>query len=131
MVNPKRESQAAPTAVADDGDEWETIPTGSLGEEWDFERNGALVGNFIGSREVETQKIESGRATAYQFAPVADPDAIVFVWGSAEIEAAFTSDLIRVGDKVRITYLGERAFTAADGKPRRIKQYKVEAAKRS
>lgn len=129
MVNPKRETTPAP-AGTDDGDEWETIPTGGLGDEWDFDRDGVLIGNYLGSREVETEKIESGKATAHLFAPVTDPDRIVFVWESAEIATAFSGDLIRVGDKVRVTFLGIRQFTGKKG-PQQIKQYKVEAAKRS
>lgn len=132
MANPKRELPATPSA---DGIEWETIPSGSLGEEWDFSHAGPLVGQYIGSREVETQKIESGSATAHQFAPLDAPESIVFLWESADLAGAFHvaedgTTLIRVGDIVRVTFLGERAFTSADGQPRRIKQYRVEAAKR-
>lgn len=128
MTNPKR---SAPATIGDDadGDEWETIPTGSLGEEWDFEHDGPLIGHYLGSRTVETRKLESGEATAHLFAPVRDPESVVFLWESADLRGAFDGDKIRMGDKVRVTYLGERAFTADNGQPRRIKQYRVEAAK--
>jgi hypothetical protein len=133
MVAKSRQTPAATEAA--DNDEWETIPTGSLGNEWDFDRDGALIGNYLGSRTVETAKLESGEATAHLFAPIGDPESVVFLWESADLAGAFRVDgdgtsLIRVGDKVRVTFLGERAFTAANGQPRRIKQYRVEAAKR-
>lgn len=133
MVSPKRQP-ADSSPAATDNDEWEAIPTGSLGEEWNFD-HGPLIGFYLGSRTVQTPKVESGEATAHQFAPTDDANAIIFLWESADLAGAFKVDgdgtsLIRVGDKVRVSYLGERAFTAADGKPRRIKQYRVEAAKR-
>lgn len=117
------------TAALDDVD-WETVNTGSLGNEWDFERDGPLVGNFLGSRVIETTKTQSGEATALQFAPAANPDDIVFVWESADL-GIFSEDdsIIRVGDLVRIAYLGRRQFTAADGTPRQIKQYRVQMPK--
>lgn len=106
-------------------EEWDTIG-GGIGDEWDFDRDGALVGNFLGSRIVETTKVESGQATAYQFAPRVAPDTVVFVWGSYEIESALSGDLVRVGDLVRISYLGTRQFTGQDGKPRVVKQFRVQ-----
>jgi hypothetical protein len=126
---PQKGTVPEPDAAAD-GVAWETIPTGSLGEEWNFEHDGPLIGNYIGSRKVETTKIESGEATAHQFAPLDRPDDLVFVWESKDLEA-LSGDLIRVGDLLRITFLGERAFTSADGQPRRIKTYKIEAAPRA
>jgi hypothetical protein len=120
--------------VGEDTVEWETLSTGSLGQEWDFDRDGPLVGHFRGSRTVPTEKVESGEATAYLFSPVNAPDSEVFVWGSSEIAAAFAalpdgSTLIREGDLVRIAYLGRDQFTGADGKPRQIKRFKVQVPK--
>ncbi len=115
--------------IPNESDEWETIG-GSLGTEWDFERDGALVGHYIGAQTVETRKLESGKATAHRFAYIDDPERIVFVWESADLRTAFGgTDAVALGDKVRITYHGERAFTADDGSPRRIKQYRVQRAK--
>lgn len=132
MVAKSRQTPAA-TEAADNG-EWETINTGSIGEEWSF-HDGPLIGHYLGARTVETPKLESGTATAHQFAPIDRPESIVFLWESADLAGAFAvgddgTSLIRVGDKIRVTFLGERAFTSADGQPRRIKQYRVEAAKR-
>lgn len=112
--------------------EWETIST-SLGDEWDFERDGALIAHFVGLVEKETNKIESGKATAVQFAPINDPDRVVFVWASADLQmftGGDSADLIRVGDLVKIQFLGRDQFTGADGSPRQIKRYRVQAAKR-
>lgn len=121
---------AAP-ASADTGDEWETVNTGSIGEEWDFERDGPLTGNFLGLRTVETTKVESGEATAIQFAPISAPDEIVFVWMSADLKAFEDSDMFAVGDRVRISYLGRKQFTGEDGKPRQLKQYRVQVPKQT
>lgn len=107
--------------------EWETIG-GSLGTEWDF-RDGPLVGNYLGSQTVATRKTESGEAIAHRFAGADDPDSIVFVWESADLRSAFANDAIGLGDLCRISFLGEREFTSADGQPRRIKQYRVQRAK--
>lgn len=113
--------------MADTGSEWTTISTG-IGEEWDFERDGPMIGFFLGSTSVETRKTESGVATAYQFAPVGQPDEIVFVWESSELARAFASDMVRTGDKVRIRFLGREQFTGEDGKPRQVKRYRVDVA---
>lgn len=120
---------------AEEDIQWDHIPTG-LGREWDFERDGALVGNYLGERRVETTKVESGEAFALEFALRSDPTDMVLVWKSSELASAFDKDmatgttLIAIGDLVRITALGRDNFTGADGKPRQIKRYKVEAAKR-
>lgn len=117
----------APTAQEPDSTEWETVQIG-LGREWDFTRDGALVGNYLGSSVVETQKVESGEATAYRFAVTGEE---VFVWGSSEIVSAFsrmipgTDDpIIAIGDKVRVEYLGRDSFTDANG-PKQIKRYRI------
>lgn len=123
------------TAVAENAangvDEWETVNTGSIGEEWDFTRDGPLVGNFLGLRTVETTKVESGEATAIQFAPIDRPDEIVFVWQSADLMAFSDSDMFTIGDRVRINFLGIKQFTGADGKPRQLKQYRVQVPKQT
>jgi hypothetical protein len=113
--------------VAASTNEWETVVVG-LGDEWDFERNGSLVGNYLGTTTVETTKVDSGEATAFRFR-VGNDD--VFVWGSSEIERAFsrkipdTDDpIIALGDRVKIDYLGIDQFTGAKG-PMQIKRYRV------
>lgn len=119
---------AAP--VGDQSEEWDDIRVG-LGEEWDF-RDGPLVGNFLGTttQEIEDKQTREQRTVnVHQFAPVDNPDVIVFLWGSSELDAAMASDLVRQGDKMRITFLGIDQFTSDDG-PRQIKRYRVQAAKR-
>lgn len=122
---------AATSNATDDSDEWERIPTGNIdGDEWDFDK-GPLIGHFLGSTTVETDKVESGQATAYMFASPDDPNDVHFVWASQQLTAAFGSDLIRQGDKVRISFLGYDQFTGKDGKPRQVKRFRVDGAKRT
>lgn len=120
---------AAPDAATDAAPEasesWETVG-GSLGEEFDFSTGAPLIGNYLGSRTVETEKVESGEATAYQFALASDPESVVFVWGSYAITDAFAAGDIKLGDLVKITAQGTREFKGPDGKPRIVKQYRVQ-----
>ena len=118
-----------PAANAPESTEWETVQVG-LGREWDFDRDGALIGNFLGVQTVETLKVDSGEANASLFRSRAENED-VFVWGSSEIVKAFartipdTDDpLIAIGDLVRIEYLGRESFTGAKG-PQQIKRYRV------
>lgn len=134
----KRMNVAKDTPVTDHEPEidWETINTGSLGDEWDFERNGPLIGYFTGTRVIETQKVDSGEATAILFSPYKHQDEQVFIWQSADLEIFSEPESpILQGDLCKITFLGIRQFTGTnkDGKaePRQIKQYKVQAQKRS
>lgn len=129
-----KDAVTAPANSSTDFDpsEWETLQAG-LGREWDFDRDGMLVGNFLGTATVETRKVDSGEATAYLFS-VGGED--VFVWGSSEIVNVFDrkapdSDdpIIAVGDRVAIEFLGRDQFTGDDGKPRQIKRYKVRIPK--
>lgn len=115
-------------------DEWERIALG-LGEEWDF-HNGPLIGNYLGTTTVtaENKNPRPGEGSTrevpvHQFAPVDDPSGIVFLWGSSELDNAFNSDLVRIGDKVRINYLGKSEFNGQNG-PQNIKRYRVDLAKR-
>jgi hypothetical protein len=131
-----KETPEAPddaAVAAPDSTEWETVQVG-LGREWDFDRDGALVGHFIGRKTVETDKVEAGEATAYLFS--ADPTGEeVFVWGSSEIVSAFSrmipdtdTPIITIGDKVRVEFLGRDSFTGAKG-PQQIKRYRVQIPK--
>lgn len=122
----KTESKSVPQdADGNNEDAWETVNTGSLGDEWDFDRNGPLTGNFLGVREVTTAKTQTGKAIAIQFAPQANPDEVVFIWQSADLMAFTEDDRFIIGGLYRITFLGTRQFTAADG-PRIIKQYRIQ-----
>lgn len=109
-----------------DSEQWETINSGSLGNEWDFDQDGPLVGYFLGTRTVPTTKVDSGEATAIQFSLRSDPDEIVFVWESSDLKIFSNTDMFRTGDLTKITYLGRRSFTGSDNKPRQIKQYRVQ-----
>lgn len=128
---PNKATDAADTTngtSAPEARSWEDVGSG-LGEEWDFDRDGALIGNYLGSKTVETDKIETGEATAYQFAPERDPESVVFVWGSWQIADAFAQDAIRIGDLCKITYLGiKQVGTGDDGKPRMVKRFRIQRA---
>lgn len=118
------------TPATADVDEWERIPTGNIdGDEWDFDK-GPLIGYFLGSTTVETNKVDSGQATAYMFSLRDDPESVAFVWASQQLTAAFGGDLIRQGDLVRIRFNGYDQFTGRDGKPRQVKRFSIDAAKR-
>lgn len=103
-----------------------------LGEEWDFERDGPLTGNYIGTAVQELDdKQNKGRKreqNVYQFAPTDNPDEVVFIWGSDQLDRAFASEDIQIGSLMRITYLGREQFTADDGTPRQVKRYRVQVA---
>lgn len=123
------------TAVADDNDDiqWEDIRSG-LGESWDLTKDGPLTGYYLGSQEQEIQDKQTGelrKTLAHQFAPHEQPDAVVFVWGSAQLDKALTGELIAVGDLVRLTFLGVDQYTdKVTGAPRMVKRYRVQAQKR-
>lgn len=114
-------------------DEWETINLG-LGEAWDLERNGPLEGHFLGTTTTEITDRRTGekrRTNVHQFAPRNDPEAVVFVWGGAQLDAAFASDLVRQGDLLRVTFLGIDQYTDKDtGEPRTVKRYRLQMGKR-
>lgn len=109
-------------------DNWETIPTG-LGTSYDPETNGPLVGNYIGSTEkpIEQADGEVRDQLVHQFAPLDDPNAVLFLWGGYELDEAMSH--VTQGQKVRVTFSGRSQFKAKDGKPRQIKHYKVQVAK--
>lgn len=120
--------ETEPMAHDPSADEWETIQTG-LGSEHDFERDGPLVGSFLGSRTVTIDRDGEAVETAvYQFSPDAQPDEISFVWESAEIKSAFSDSEIQIGTRMRIVYLGRDQFTGKNG-PQQIKRYRVQVAR--
>lgn len=110
---------------------WETIQTG-LGTEHDFDRDGALIGHYVGSQTMDVRDWNSDdpaatrEATAYQFAPEDAPDDIIFVWNSSEIDKAMAQ--VALGDLVRIVFLGVEQFTGDKG-PQQVKRYRVQRAK--
>lgn len=112
-------------------EEWEQVGS-TLGNEWDFDKDGPLIGHYLGSEAVELKNPlndEKGNvrthATAFRFAHEPDGE-IVFLWSSYEVEQAMK--VIGPGDKVRVTALGRESFTGDDG-PRQIKRYKIERAR--
>lgn len=126
-----------PEDIGENEDEWTNISTG-FGDEWDFEMDGALVGNYIGSMTADVPDKNSDvpgamRTTMiHQFAPQNEPDRVVFVWGSYSIDAVFGTDAngnpnVHLGDRVRIVYRGKREI--AGGKS--VRQYTVQVSKRN
>jgi len=110
------------TTTTDDG--WEEISVGA-GDEWDFDKNGPLIGNFIGTQEIDLPEHSQrdGRTTAkiWQFA-LEGTGELVFIWDSFQLGEAMTKP--GSGDLVRISFEGYKSFTGTDG-PRQVKQYKV------
>lgn len=97
-----------------------------LGEEWNFEHEGPLTGHYLGQA---AQDIDGRNQNVYQFAPLDNPDEVVFVWGSDQLDRAFASGDIRMGSLMRITFLGRDQFTDRDsGQPRQVKRYRVQVA---
>lgn len=133
MTKPQTSTDQA-HEVNPEGIEWETLTLG-LGDSWDFEHYGPMTGHFLGTTTRPVADKETGeiRSTnVHQFAEYSDPDRVVFVWGSSQLDDAFTSDLIKQGDLVQIVFLGIDQFTDKEsGKPRVIKRYKVRLAKRT
>ena len=104
-------------------EEWETVQTG-LGQSYDPETKGPLVGDYLGST---SKLIEDRDQTVHQFSPVNEPDMIYFIWGGYELDEAMSK--ITQGTRCRISFAGRDQFKAKDGKPRQIKHYKVQTAK--
>lgn len=102
---------------------WETLRTG-LGREWDFDKEGPLVGHWVGIEEVPVEASDRKTARAHTFAVIPTGE-MVFVWSSYELEAAL--EQAGTGDKLRIQFLGRDSFTGDDG-PRQVKRFKVQRA---
>jgi hypothetical protein len=119
--------EATPTQTSEE--EWEDVNPG-LGRAWDFDKYGDLVGIYIGVQhvEIDPQKNE-GRteAKAHQVGLLDNSAEIVFVWGSHELDNAFTD--IGGGDKVKVSFLGRDTFNSDNG-PRQVKRYRVQRAKK-
>lgn len=105
-------------------DDWEEISTG-IGEEWDFDKNGQLIGTYKGTEfvdiPVEKQRDGRTRAMTYQFETAAD-GATVFLWESYQLTEAMKE--VSEGELCRIQFDGYKKFDGSDG-PRQVKQFKV------
>lgn len=110
-------------------DDWEEISTG-IGEEWDFDKKGQLIGTYKGTEYVDIPKEKQRpnkdgsireRAMTYTF-ETADEGATVFVWESHQMNEAMKE--VTEGDLVRIQFDGYKKFDGSDG-PRQVKQFKV------
>ena len=110
----ERDNQAPP--VPENNDEWERIAVG-LGEQWDFEKDGPLIGVWTGAEVVGLK--EAGldgkkEATAYLFDT--DTGESVFLWQSYALTNAL--EKVGVGDRLKIVYKGQRDFTGERGNQR-------------
>lgn len=110
-------------------EEWETISTG-IGEEIPLAEGQSFVGNYLGttSKELKDPDTESGvrDQSVHQFAPLNDPNEVLFLWGSYELDAGLSK--VQQGSKVKVTFTGYGRFNS-DAGPRQIKHYKVQVAK--
>jgi hypothetical protein len=107
-------------------EEWEEISTG-IGEQWDFDKNGDLIGTFLGAENIELKEPRAdGKTTALAWRFATDSDELVFIWDSYQLGLAMTE--AGSGDRVKIHFDGYREF---DNGSRRIKQYKVFMKKQS
>lgn len=110
-------------------EEWEDVRVG-LGRGWDFDRDGDLIGLYLGVNEVEIDESkrqgddDRTHAKAHSFG-LPESGEIVFVWGSYELDEAMTE--IGVDDKVKISFIGRENFNSDDG-PRQVKRYRVQRA---
>lgn len=97
-------------------DEWERVQAG-LGEQWDFDKSGDLIGTWVGAEVVELKEPGldgKSEATAYMFA--LDDGSQVFLWQSYALTNAL--EKCGVGDRVKIVYKGQRDFTGEKGAQR-------------
>lgn len=113
-------------------DEWDEIRIG-IGEEYELKPDETFIGNYLGSveQDITDKKTKELRKTkAHQFAPIENPQEVVFLWGSANLDRALESDLIAIGDTLAVTYLGKDDFNdKTTGEPRVAKRYRVRAKK--
>lgn len=114
-------------------EEWEDVKVG-LGRQHDFDKDGDLIGIYLGVNEVpikpENRRGDDDRETAkaHSFGLLDDSGEIVFVWGSYELDLALTE--IGMDDKVKIHALGYEQFDSDSG-PRQVKRYRVQKAVKS
>lgn len=129
-----KETVADTTGVPTVTDQWETVAAG-LGEEWNFEADGDLIGNYLGTTSIDVPDTnhpgEMRTSLVHQFAPRDDPSEIVFAWGSYSIDQAFGKDengnlLIPLGTLCRVIYKGKREIK---GGKQSLRHYIVQRAK--
>ena len=111
-------------------DDWEEIQVG-IGNEWDFDKKGQLVGEYKGTSYVdipeEKQRVQEDtgekrtRAMVYNFIEGTEGES-VFVWESHQLNEAMKE--VTEGDLVRVQFDGYKKFDSAKG-PRQVKQFKV------
>jgi hypothetical protein len=101
-------------------DVFEDVAT-AIGDAWDFAKQPVLTGNYLGSATIE---MDDRDQEVFQFAPVSDPSAIVFVWASNSLRG-FAGKAV-LGDVYRFTYLGTTAVEAKNGETYEVRQYKVQ-----
>lgn len=105
---------------------WEDVQTG-LGDEWPIEEQ-PLIGSFLGMSTKELTNEDGTRMQSiYQFAPEDEPDRIAFIWGSYQLDEAFRE--IERGTICKVTFTGRRQFKSDDGKPRQVKNYRVQVSR--
>jgi len=111
-----------------DEQEWQDIRTGLGGDEWDFDKHGALIGAYLGStsKELTDEDGKTREQSVHQFAPDSDPNEVVILWGSYQLDAALADESVSIGSTLRIQFEGTRSFKSKDGGPRVVKQYKVQ-----
>lgn len=111
-------------------DDWEEISTG-IGEEWDFDKSGALIGTYRGTEYVDIPESKQRpndngetrtRAMTYKFLTAAD-GAEVFIWESYQINEAMKE--VTEGELCKIQFDGYKQFSGGDGDPRQVKKFKV------
>lgn len=109
-------------------EEWEEVKIG-LGEEWDFEKNGDLIGTLVGAKNIDLPEHSWGtgpdgevRKTAGVWEIANDNGEIFFIWDSYQLTEALT-DFGR-GDRIKVHFDGYRKFDSKGG-PRQVKQYRV------
>lgn len=124
--------------------EWETVAE-PLPETWDFQFHGILVGNYLGSRLIETETPDGDRRNTpiHDFENVRGvPNATLHkrsVWGAYQIDAAFsvieyddkgeaieiTPNAELVGKLCKVELLGSRDIDRG----RSVKDFRVQVAK--
>lgn len=111
--------------------EWEEVSVG-IGEEWDFDKRGDLIGKFIATRMVPIpeakQYTKNGElvkeAQIWEF--VDENGEVYFLWDSYKLAEGLKD--AGAGSMVKIQFQGYKKFDGSDG-PRQIKEFKIFLAK--
>ena len=118
-----------PVNTIDDDEDWETA-TADIGTEWNFEKDGDLIGTWVGKETIDlpehSQRVNErtgeirDKAEIYQFR--LDNGEEVFIWASHQIDAAMAKPGLY--DRVKIHFKGYKSFTGKQG-PQQVKEYEV------